>query len=405
MTPSLPFPLPSLTFGNRPSLIRAVPHSSVVSGRRPFAKDEAEELGLDYECESEWDWEEPDPEDVEECLSEGGDPEEDAAAGAGSDAEDADGFYVPDGYLSADEGGGSRLEEGGDADKAEEGDMMEVDSVAAPSAPEDDEGRNDSVVRGTMELRRLQARDPPPPPPPLQLRAALWHCVSAGKPSPVVPSLRLRLQVQLHKAKRAGKAVVVHRTSGSEVPWQLSALRMQAKPPPPPFPPGPVASSLLIVRPLPPPSPPSPLPLNSPSCPPLLHPLLCPLPPGPSPPLAVPSSSARFGTEPKQDLRPLLSPKRFLSGRDGQVFPGAVEPIVPVKASATGAPATGGSEAQTPADAARKTPRGRGPHTFPDELLPELLRFLVDNPALPINKVRCPSPCPPPPSLSPCLLP
>ncbi|XP_069072596.1 chromatin assembly factor 1 subunit A isoform X2 [Pleurodeles waltl] len=68
--------------------------STVIHPRKPWLKDEV----LDYEVDSDEEWEEEEP---GESLShsEGDDDEE-----AGDDEEDDDGFFVPHGYLSDDEG-------------------------------------------------------------------------------------------------------------------------------------------------------------------------------------------------------------------------------------------------------------------------------------------------------------
>ncbi|KAM8873843.1 chromatin assembly factor 1 subunit A isoform 2-T3 [Spinachia spinachia] len=81
--------------------------SSHISARCPFKKDKRL---LDYEVESDEEWEEEEP---GESLShsEGEDEEE-----GGEDDDDDDGFFVPHGYLSDDEGAPEE-EEGGDLEK------------------------------------------------------------------------------------------------------------------------------------------------------------------------------------------------------------------------------------------------------------------------------------------------
>ena len=70
--------------------------SSTVTARRPLSKD----VNVDYTFDSDEEWEEDDPgEDLSAMSGEDDDDE-------GEDLEeDGDGFEVPDGYLSADEGG------------------------------------------------------------------------------------------------------------------------------------------------------------------------------------------------------------------------------------------------------------------------------------------------------------
>jgi len=70
--------------------------SSKISAKNPFKKDE--EL-LDYEYDSDDDWEEPlEGEDIANSDGEEDDEEK------GSDEDEEDGFFVPHGYLSDDEG-------------------------------------------------------------------------------------------------------------------------------------------------------------------------------------------------------------------------------------------------------------------------------------------------------------
>jgi len=74
--------------------------SKNISGRHPLRKDV--EL-LDYEVESDEEWEEEEPgESI--SHSEGENDDEPEEGGGGGDDDDEDGFFVPHGYLSEDEG-------------------------------------------------------------------------------------------------------------------------------------------------------------------------------------------------------------------------------------------------------------------------------------------------------------
>ena len=72
--------------------------SKIVNGRRPFTKD-SENLDYDYDSEAEW----VDEESGEELGSEDEMSEEEAGAAA-EEEEEEDGWLVPHGYLSDDEG-------------------------------------------------------------------------------------------------------------------------------------------------------------------------------------------------------------------------------------------------------------------------------------------------------------
>ncbi|KAL3523275.1 hypothetical protein ACH5RR_016109 [Cinchona calisaya] len=75
--------------------------SQVVSARHPFAKDPE----LDYEIDSDEEWEEEEPgESLSDCDKDGEEESLDEGCSKGDDDESEDGFFVPDGYLSADEG-------------------------------------------------------------------------------------------------------------------------------------------------------------------------------------------------------------------------------------------------------------------------------------------------------------
>eukprot|EP00951_Prasinocladus_malaysianus_P007744 scaffold55582_cov47-Prasinocladus_malaysianus.AAC.1 len=95
--------------------------SKMISGRRPFVKDET--LDLDYDLESELDWD-PEEDEQGESLSDADEPEGEGEEGSDVD-EDGAGFCVPDGYLSADEGGCEDVEPGAD----EDGDQEEAPQV------------------------------------------------------------------------------------------------------------------------------------------------------------------------------------------------------------------------------------------------------------------------------------
>jgi chromatin assembly factor 1 subunit A len=77
--------------------------SSLISPRNPFKRDESQ---LDYDCDSDEEWEEEEP---GETLSHS---EEEMESG-GEEEEDEDGFFVPHGYLSDGEGDMSDGEGGG----------------------------------------------------------------------------------------------------------------------------------------------------------------------------------------------------------------------------------------------------------------------------------------------------
>lgn len=121
--------------------------STRVTGRTPFGREEE----LDYEVESEWDWEEE--EDPGESLSDV--EEEGEEGGEEGEEEEMDGFCVADGYLSADEGAASMDVEGAQA-ADEEGE--EAGTVAIGSEERD---------TSSQGLRKLQVppahRSPHPP--------------------------------------------------------------------------------------------------------------------------------------------------------------------------------------------------------------------------------------------------
>ncbi|CAI8014057.1 Chromatin assembly factor 1 subunit A [Geodia barretti] len=81
--------------------------SEVVSGRAPFRMDKSV---LDYEFDSDDEWEEEEPGESVSSASEG---EESGGEESGGEEEGEDGFFVPHGYLSEDEGERSESEEGG----------------------------------------------------------------------------------------------------------------------------------------------------------------------------------------------------------------------------------------------------------------------------------------------------
>jgi hypothetical protein len=89
------------TLKNRPPYFgRMDRRSSIVTGRRPFAKEKEEVVDYDWDSEEDW---EPDGEDIVNS-----DGEDDGEEGV----EEGDGFVVPDGTYSDDEGieaGGDRL--------------------------------------------------------------------------------------------------------------------------------------------------------------------------------------------------------------------------------------------------------------------------------------------------------
>lgn len=90
--------------------------SSMVTARRPHGKDPY----FDYEYDSEAEWEPEDAETGDECDSADEDEEDTAVQGAaGGEEVDEEGWMVPHGYLSDDEGAGndSGAEDGDDESK------------------------------------------------------------------------------------------------------------------------------------------------------------------------------------------------------------------------------------------------------------------------------------------------
>ncbi|KAL3520441.1 hypothetical protein ACH5RR_018590 [Cinchona calisaya] len=75
--------------------------SQVVSARHPFVKDPE----LDYEIDSDDEWEEEEPgESLSDCDKDGEEESLDEGCSRADDDGSEDGFFVPDGYLSEDEG-------------------------------------------------------------------------------------------------------------------------------------------------------------------------------------------------------------------------------------------------------------------------------------------------------------
>lgn len=102
---------------------------------------------MDYEVESEWDWEEE--EDPGESLSDGDEDGEEMAGEDGSDCDmDGEGI-VPDGYLSADEG------------CCEEAEMMDMDCGAAEVAGGEGRSFGALTISNSAELKKLQASPSP----------------------------------------------------------------------------------------------------------------------------------------------------------------------------------------------------------------------------------------------------
>ncbi|KAG9142402.1 hypothetical protein Leryth_020804 [Lithospermum erythrorhizon] len=88
---------------NRPPFYGFWPtKSQVVKARRPFEKDP----DLDYEIDSDEEWEEEEPgESLSDCDKDDEDETLEGGCPRGEDEEESeDGFFVPDGYLSEDEG-------------------------------------------------------------------------------------------------------------------------------------------------------------------------------------------------------------------------------------------------------------------------------------------------------------
>ncbi|GBG63944.1 hypothetical protein CBR_g39948 [Chara braunii] len=108
-------------------------HSDVIGARHPLRKDPS----LDYDADSDAEWEEEEPGeslsdlDVKEC--------EDDDEKPGDDEDSADGFVVPDGYLSEGEGAG-----------ADEDDGTSTEDVAI-GQQERSRARDDSVPGGVQE--------------------------------------------------------------------------------------------------------------------------------------------------------------------------------------------------------------------------------------------------------------
>ena len=137
------------------------PTNETVSGRRPFARDARvaylDDAGALFDSGDEWD----EPEDGERLDGSDVDDEDDECARVGSDDTDddehAEGFVVPDGYLSAEENA-----RGGEDALAD--DEMDVDDVSDVSDEEEEargfgrDPENDETEKEAADNKRARAQ-------------------------------------------------------------------------------------------------------------------------------------------------------------------------------------------------------------------------------------------------------
>ena len=137
------------------------PTNETVSGRRPFARDARvaylDDAGALFDSGDEWD----EPEDGERLDGSDVDDEDDECARVGSDDTDddehAEGFVVPDGYLSAEENA-----RGGEDALAD--DEMDVDDVSDVSDEEEEargfgrDPENDETEKEAADKKRARAQ-------------------------------------------------------------------------------------------------------------------------------------------------------------------------------------------------------------------------------------------------------
>ncbi|VFQ92678.1 unnamed protein product [Cuscuta campestris] len=129
---------------HRPAFYGVWPKKSeTVRGRCPFTKDPE----LDYEFDSDEEWEEEEPgESLSDCDKDDIESlEEDRSRGDGEEEESEDGFFVPDGYLSEDEGV--------EFEKNEPDSMAETKVTA--SLKQEVQGEEISVLRQQKYLNNL----------------------------------------------------------------------------------------------------------------------------------------------------------------------------------------------------------------------------------------------------------
>ncbi|CAH9072964.1 unnamed protein product [Cuscuta epithymum] len=129
---------------HRPAFYGVWPKKSeAVKGRSPFTKDPE----LDYEIDSDEEWEEEEPgESLSDCDKDDVESlEEDCSKGDDEEEESEDGFFVPDGYLSQDEGV--------EFDKTETDGMCEI--KVTPSLNPEVQGEAIGVLRQQKCLNNL----------------------------------------------------------------------------------------------------------------------------------------------------------------------------------------------------------------------------------------------------------
>ncbi|WKX88315.1 hypothetical protein Q1695_008171 [Nippostrongylus brasiliensis] len=119
--------------------------SKAITGRRPFS---VEEENIDYEVDSDAEWEE-EPSDAEECKSD----EEDDAGGEDSDADsELDEFFVEPGYLS--DGEGDEADDDDDIIAAgDDGGGQTPDDDVTAARPAHDEARDAEERRERLAAR------------------------------------------------------------------------------------------------------------------------------------------------------------------------------------------------------------------------------------------------------------
>ncbi|KAK4745735.1 hypothetical protein SAY87_012047 [Trapa incisa] len=102
--------------------------SDTVGPRRPFSKDPE----FDYDIDSDEEWEEEDPgESLSDCDKDDDESLEGGCPKGDEDEESEDGFFVPDGYLSENEG--------------VEVDRIEIDSAEAQTSPCDQDTEREDL--------------------------------------------------------------------------------------------------------------------------------------------------------------------------------------------------------------------------------------------------------------------
>jgi len=123
--------------------------SNILNGKNPFKKDSSL---LDYDYDSDDDWEEEEPGEDLNAFSDEDEEEEEE-----EEDSETEGWLVPDGYFSEDEGVGESDEEGSEAKKAEQ---KEENGENKETEENKDKGKEKEKSKDKDKNKKIKARQP-----------------------------------------------------------------------------------------------------------------------------------------------------------------------------------------------------------------------------------------------------